>query len=112
MYGGITNGVRYAGRTMIWTLLYVGTEATLDRSRGTIDALNSTMSAIATAGVFSYKNKFSRQLAARTVRMSGLVGLSIGLIQDGLIHAKGGRVWYLEKLAGISPNRNSSAIAQ
>lgn len=111
MYGGITNGVRYAGRTMIWTLLYVGTEAALDRTRGTIDALNSTASAVVTAGVFSYKNKFSRQLTLRTIRMSGLVGLSIGLIQDGLIHAKGGRIWYLERLAGSSRSQNLSKVA-
>lgn len=111
MYGGITSGFRYAGRTMIWTLLYAGTEAALDRVRGTIDAANSTAAAVATATMFSYRHGFSRQLTRRTIRMSGLVGLGLGLVQDGMIWGKGGRVWYLERLLGSYSTRKLSSMA-
>lgn len=100
MFGGIKSGFKYASRTMIWTLMYTGTEATLDRVRGTIDCLNSTTAAITTAGLFSWKNRFSRQLGTRTVKMSALVGFGLGAMQDGLLWARGERVWYLEKVLG------------
>lgn len=103
MFGGIKSGFRYASRTMIWTLLYTGTETVLDRARGTIDCLNSTTAALSTAAIFSWKNGFSRQLTARTIKMSALVGLSLGIMQDGLIWARGGRVWYLEKILNQRP---------
>ncbi|CCG82356.1 Putative uncharacterized protein [Taphrina deformans PYCC 5710] len=98
MLGGIQSGFKYAGRTMGWTLLYASTETALDRIRGTIDAANTVAAAVGTAGIFSWKNGFSRQLTKRTLRMSLLVGLGIGALQDGLIWAKGGRIWYLERL--------------
>lgn len=98
MFGGIKAGFSYARRTMLWTALYTGMEASLDGSRDTVDAGNSVVAAILTASLFSWRNGFSRQLTKRTVRMSGLVGLGLGILQDGLIYAKGGRIWYLERL--------------
>lgn len=100
MFGGIKSGFRYASRTMVWTLLYTGTEAALDKTRGTVDFINSTTAAITTAGIFSWRNAFSKQLTRRTMRMSVLVGLSVGIMQDGMLWAKGERVWYLERLMG------------
>ncbi|ORY87086.1 hypothetical protein BCR37DRAFT_376472 [Protomyces lactucae-debilis] len=96
-FGAIKGGVRYACRAAGWTGLYVSSEALLDWARGgTMDAGNSALAALATAGLFSYKNGFSRQLTRRTMRLSGLAGLTAGLLQDVVTTHKGGRIWYIE----------------
>ena len=94
MQGGIRAGMKYAGRTLLWTSLYIGLEGVLDAVRGRIDALDSLVSATITGAIFSSYHSFSRQLMRRTVRMSALTGLGLGLLQDALIYAKGGEVWY------------------
>ena len=99
MQGGIQAGFKYAGKTLLWTTLFAGTEAVLDGVRGQVDFLNTTVSACATALGFSRYNSFSKQLTRRTVRMAGVTGLSLGLLQDALIYAKGGSVWYYNVLA-------------
>lgn len=109
MYGGILSGFRYARQTIVWTALYVGTEAILDRVRGTVDFLNTTAAAASSAALFSWRNGFSRQLTVRTIRLSGTVGLGLGLLQDTLIYAKGGRIWYLEKIFQEGPKETTSA---
>lgn len=82
---------------------FFGLEATLDRARGTIDCLNTlAAAAICLVGYGMFHHMKGSQIRKFTIR-GGVMGLCLGLAQDFLIYARGGDVWYLDKMGVKHP---------
>lgn len=96
---GINEGVLYGVKITGLLLGYFGFEAFLDQVRGDVDFLNTTIaSGVAAGGYAKYKglnNIQTKHLMGRGL----LFGLASGLVQDGLIFLRGGKVWYVEEVA-------------
>lgn len=100
-YVMITLGCKEAVRTGIKYSSFVTTffaiEATLDYIRGTIDFMNTTLSGAAlTYGYASYK-KMSLVLKWKLVKKGTVFSFGLGLIQDYMIHRRGGHTWYYDR---------------
>lgn len=77
---------------------FFGLEYLLDISRGnTIDFFNTTTAAFLTSTFYAKYNKLSSMQTRKMIFKGTALGLTLGLIQDYLIHARKGRVWYLDR---------------
>jgi hypothetical protein len=114
---GISEGVRKGGMLATWSLVFFVVEESLDVFRGTWragrtmqemegvdelsigrldrgvgrsrDFLSSACAGLVTGGVWSAWHGFPVSTAARTIRMGLLVGLGYGVLQDGIVWARG-----------------------
>lgn len=102
---GLLLGCKYAGSVGT----FFGLEAGLDYVRGTRDFLNTTAAAVTLAWTYARFKKLSGSQRANLTKRGGLLGLGLGLAQDAMITARGGSVWYADRLIGFS--RSSSALA-
>ncbi|KAF2119761.1 hypothetical protein BDV96DRAFT_473991, partial [Lophiotrema nucula] len=116
MNAGIQAGVKSGFRLAGWVCVYLIVEEALDIFRGTFRAgrtltemegidelemqklkkcveqsrtcLSSGLAGMATAGLWSFKNRFPMPTAARTIRIGLIVGLGYGLGQDAMKWAR------------------------
>ncbi|CAI5755591.1 unnamed protein product [Candida verbasci] len=77
---------------------FVSLEYLFDLIRGnTIDFLNTTASAFIISSGYCAYNKLAITQARTAVLKGSLFGLGLGLIQDYLIHKRGGKIWYIDR---------------
>lgn len=77
---------------------FFGLEYFFDTVRGnTIDFLNTTAASVITSAVYSKYNQLSYIQTRKMMFKGFLLGSFLGLSQDYLIHARGGKVWYFDK---------------
>lgn len=120
--GGVKEGGKQAIKFSFWAGLYFVLEEAFDRGRayvareiveyrdrrivstreeigllaGQRDAISSTFAGMGTAGGFSAWTRMPLHTAARNVKMGAAVGLTFGLVQDGLSLLTGRRVGYVD----------------
>ncbi|ORX66155.1 hypothetical protein DL89DRAFT_72489 [Linderina pennispora] len=83
-YGGFKGAVRYASRIGGCVLAFATIEAMVDRAVGEAQALSSAIAGVTTALGVSLLVKLPRSSAKRAGLAGLAVGLTNGLIQDGL----------------------------
>lgn len=106
---GAKNGVRQGLKYSVAVGGFFGLEWLIDTYvRGTIDFMNTTAAATIFSGFYSAYNKLSRVQSIGYIKKGGALGLSLGITQDLLIFARGGRVWYLDKLGIRIPKERLS----
>ena len=114
-YVMITLGVKQACRTGIKYGAgvggFFGLEAAIDYARGSIDFLNTAAAATIYLGLYGAYHRLSRVQIRNYVVRGGVLGLSLGLAQDMLIYARGGDVWYMQKLGIKRPQRPAPVVA-
>jgi len=124
-YGGIREGLRMGAKVSLWTTAMLAVENMFDHYRGTVDAANTVLACVATAGGLSLwsrsrsypiisketwliarsTDQFPLIMAARTTKTALVVGLVYGGVQDVVGLARGRRVRYVEyarqRLGGV-----------
>ncbi|CAK9436305.1 uncharacterized protein LODBEIA_P08630 [Lodderomyces beijingensis] len=90
---GIKSSVKYGG--FIGALALI--ESGLDLARGQLDFVNTTLACfVGTTLITRYKQLGTLQ-ARKMVFRGTVAGLLVGLAQDAMIYARGGRVWYVNE---------------
>lgn len=96
---GAKQGIKYS----FLVSLFFGAEALVDKVRGQIDFLNTTVTSGAFFTAFGYYKKLSSRQRLNYGKRGLLFGLSMGFCQDVMIWIRGGHIWYFDHL-GV-PNR-------
>lgn len=110
-YVMVLDGTRSAFRQGLKYSAAVGSvfalEALIDTHvrNGTVDFGSTTVAAATVPGIYGIMLGFTRIQTMNLVRRGAAFGLSLGIAQDLLIFARGGRVWYLDAL-GIKQSRS------
>ena len=113
-YGGIREGLRMGAKVSLWATAMFVVENMFDHYRGSVDAANTVLACVATAGGLSLwstsrtavpgttsltapsTDRFPLIMAARTTKTALVVGLLYGGVQDLVGLARGRRVGYVE----------------
>ncbi|KAI6249020.1 hypothetical protein HI914_02779 [Erysiphe necator] len=93
--GGVKEGAGMGLRLSTWTAAFFIVENIFDRWRGEKDFLNTIGGGLAVAGGFSWWNSMPAPTAARTAKLSLVVGLAYGLAQDVISLARGRELSYV-----------------
>lgn len=111
LLSGIKTGVKHSLRYSLAVSSFFGLEWAIDTYvRNTIDMANTTAAALISAYGYAKVNRLSSIQTRKYMARGFLLGLSLGFTQDMLIFARGGHVWYLDKL-GIKNPQASAASA-
>ncbi|KAI9802463.1 MAG: hypothetical protein M1825_002848 [Sarcosagium campestre] len=105
---GVKGGVGLGLRICLPVAGFFVVEEAVDHLRGGGDRKDfgsSVVAALAAAGGWSLWNRFTVPEAARTAKMSLVVGLAYGLAQDAIGSLRGRRLHYVDTLTG---RRNAS----
>lgn len=92
---GIKRGLKYGGAVGSLFLLEYG----LDYVRGQIDFINTTVAALIGATVYTRFQHLSRLQTRKMIMRGTTAGLLLGIIQDSLIYARLGHIWYVDEYA-------------
>ena len=90
---GIKRGLKYGGAVGSLFLLEYG----LDYGRGQIDFLNTTLAALIGTTVYTRFQHLSRLQTRKMIMRGTTAGLLLGIIQDSLIYARLGHLWYVDE---------------
>lgn len=90
--GAASQAVKYLVGVLAFLLLELG----LDSLRGTIDFANTT--AVGALAAYVLLAQMSRVQRWKFIRKALAAALAVGLAQDAMIYARGGYVWYAERL--------------
>ncbi|KAI3404842.2 hypothetical protein KGF56_002359 [Candida oxycetoniae] len=94
MSSGIKTGVTFGGFLAALSLL----EYSLDFARGQIDFINTTVSCFIGTGLYTRYKQLNIIPARKMVIRGTIAGLLLGLVEDAMINARSGKVWYIEEL--------------
>lgn len=101
MQQAIKEGFKMGFRIAPWAASFFVVEHAVDCTRDPQDTgthkdfLATTIAGLSVAGAFSFRHAFPLPTAARTVKTGLLVGLSYGLLQDGVRLLRGEKLaWY------------------
>lgn len=103
---GLKEGVKLGLKYSIAITGFFGLEWIIDTyiRRGTIDLFNTAAAAMTTSAAYAIYHKLSRIQAKSYIMRGAGLGLSLGFAQDIMIHSRGGRIWYFDKL-GFSKSK-------
>ncbi|CAD1810620.1 unnamed protein product [Candida parapsilosis] len=90
---GIKQGLKYGGAVGSLFLLEYG----LDYVRGQIDFVNTTVAALIGTTVYTRFQHLSRLQTRKMIIRGTTTGLLLGIIQDTLIYARSGHIWYIDE---------------
>lgn len=109
---GCREGLKQGTKYSLAVAGFFGLEHLLDHyvRNDTIDFASTTVSGMAVAALFASYNRLSRVQTVNYIQKGAGLGLSLGVAQDMMIWARGGRVWYLEKL-GVANTRFERKMA-
>ncbi|KAI9883451.1 MAG: hypothetical protein M1823_004785 [Watsoniomyces obsoletus] len=99
MFGGITQGLKTAGRFGAFVGGFYTVEEAVDRLRGTKDFMSTVVAGLGIAGAFSVWNRFPVHTAAKTAKTGLILGLAYGFAQDAMAMLRGHRVSYAAFIA-------------
>lgn len=110
--GGVKEGLKFGGILSIWATMFMLAEEGLDQARGRLfarrdaevaigqrDALDTTLAALMTAGLYTRWHSMDVFATTNMARMAMKYGLLYGLLQDAVSTARGERPAYLKWLA-------------
>jgi hypothetical protein len=110
--GAVKEGLKFGGILSAWASMFMLAEEGLDHARGSLfakkqeevamgqrDALNTTLAALMTAGLYTRWHRMDVFATTKMARMSVKYGLLYGLMQDVLSTVRGERPAYVSWLA-------------
>lgn len=95
--GGLRGAVLLAARYSAAVAAFFAAEALFDKVRRTRDLFSTAAAAAAGAWGYGAYRHMSTVQTVGYVRRGAVVGLGLGLVQDAMVHARGGHVWYLTR---------------
>lgn len=95
MNQGLSAGFKRAAKYGTVTCIYFGLEAYFDKLRGVIDFGNTVASSAIVGVGYGLSTQPGLKNALRSSRAFVMFGITIGLVQDAIRHARGNEVWYL-----------------
>lgn len=102
----VKTGVKYSLGVSSFFVL----EAGLDFVRHTTDFLNTTVSGAVVAFAYGSSKHMSRVQRLNYVKKGGLLALVLGLGQDYLISARGGDVWYYNRIRALQERSDAATL--
>ncbi|KAI5967728.1 hypothetical protein CANMA_002908 [Candida margitis] len=90
---GIKRGLKYGG--VVGSLFLL--EYSLDSIREQVDFINTTVAALIGTTVYTRFQHLSRLQTRKMIVRGTTAGLLLGIIQDSLIYARSGHVWYIDE---------------
>lgn len=110
--GGVKEGLKFGGILSFWATMFMLAEEGLDHARGSLfakrdedvaigqrDALDTTLAALMTAGLYTRWHRMDVFATTNMARMAVKYGLFYGLLQDAVSTLRGERPAYLSWLA-------------
>jgi hypothetical protein len=110
--GAVKEGVKFGGILSIWASMFMLVEEGLDHARGSLfakrnedvamgqrDALNTTLAALMTSGLYTHWHRMDVFATTKMAKMSVKYGLLYGLMQDALSTLRGERPAYVSWMA-------------
>lgn len=94
MTGGVKTGMKFGGFVAALSFF----ESSLDYGRGQIDFVNTTLTCFVGTGLYTRYKQLSVLQASKMIRKGTIVGLMLGVAQDMMIYARGGKVWYSDEV--------------
>lgn len=89
---GLVHGIKYS----LGVTTFFGIELLLDEAKTHIDFTNTGAAGLLLGGLYGGWNRLSRVQTIGYMRRGAVMGLCVGIAQDIMINARGGRIWYVD----------------